>query len=160
MRYLASLSLLTALLFSQGTTSRVVGTVQDPTGSAVVGAKVKLLNEATGLTFEAQTSESGNYQFESVQIGLYTLEVESAGFKKFIARNNQLNVGSPMTVKVTMQLGAVAESVEVSSAAELVQTSQSGNLGPVINERTMKEMPIVATRRRDPTSILDRKSVV
>ncbi len=133
----------------------MVGTVQDPTGSSVVGAKVKLTNEATGVAFEGQTSESGNYQFESVQIGLYTLEVESAGFKKFVTRNNQLTVGSPMTVNVSMQLGALADAVEVTSAAELVQTSQSGNLGPVVNERTMKEMPIVATRRRDPTSILN-----
>ncbi len=132
----------------------MVGTVQDPSGSAVVGAKVKLTNEATGVAFDAQTSQSGNYQFESVQIGMYTLEVESAGFKKFVTRENQLTVGSPMTVNVTLQLGQLADAVEVSSAAELVQTSQSGNIGPVINERTMKEMPIVATRRRDPTSIL------
>ena len=155
MRYLAFLFLLTSLASAQGTTSRVVGTVQDPTGSAVAAAKVRLINESTGLTFETQTAEAGNYQFESVQIGLYTLEVESAGFKKFVTRNNQLTVGTPMTVKVSMVLGALADSVEVSSAAELVQTSQSGNLGPVINERTMKEMPIVATRRRDPTSILN-----
>jgi len=155
MRFVTLLFLSLSLLFGQGTTSRVVGTVQDPSGSPIAGAKVKLSNESTGLNFESQTSQAGTYQFESVQIGLYTLEVESAGFKKFVTRNNQLTVGSPMTVKVTMVLGAVAESVEVSSAAELVQTSQSGNLGPVINERTMKEMPIVATRRRDPTSILN-----
>ena len=155
MRFVTLLSLSLSLLFAQGTTSRVVGTVQDPTGSAVAGAKVRLINESTGLTFETQTAEAGNYQFESVQIGLYTLEVESAGFKKFVTRNNQLTVGTPMTIKVSMVLGALADSVEVSSAAELVQTSQSGNLGPVINERTMKEMPIVATRRRDPTSILN-----
>ena len=82
MRFVTLLSLSLSLLFAQGTTSRVVGTVQDPTGSAVAGAKVRLINESTGLTFETQTAEAGNYQFESVQIGLYTLEVESAGFKK------------------------------------------------------------------------------
>ncbi len=155
MRFVTLLSLSLSLLFAQGTTSRVVGTVQDPSGSAVAGANVRLINESTGLTFETQSAEAGSYQFEAVQIGLYTLEVESAGFKKFVTRNNQLTVGTPMTVKVSMVLGALADSVEVSSAAELVQTSQSGNLGPVINERTMKEMPIVATRRRDPTSILN-----
>ena len=142
MRFVTLLSLSLSLLLAQGTTSRVVGTVQDPTGSAVAGAKVRLINESTGLTFETQTAEAGNYQFESVQIGLYTLEVESAGFKKFVTRNNQLTVGTPMTVKVSMVLGALADSVEVSSAAELVQTSQSGNLGPVINERTMKRCPL------------------
>src|ERR1700754_2200041 len=108
MRFLVCLSLVSTLLWSQGTTSRVVGVVQDPSGSAVVGAKVLLLNESTGVQFESQTSKSGNYQFESVQIGLYTLDVEAAGFKKFVTRNNQLTVGSPMTVNVSMQLGQLA----------------------------------------------------
>ena len=85
----------------------------------MVGAKVKLTNEATGVAFDAQTSQSGNYQFESVQIGMYTLEVESAGFKKFVTRENQLTVGSPMTVNVTLQLGQLADAVEVSSPSDI-----------------------------------------
>jgi hypothetical protein len=154
MRCFLVLIAITTLAFSQGTTSRVVGSVQDPSGAAIAAARVKIINEATGISFEGLTSDGGNYQFESVQIGSYTLEVEAQGFKKYVTRNNQLQVGSPMTINVTLEVGTVADSIEVTSAAELVQTSQSGNLGPVVNERTMKEMPIVATRRRDPTSIL------
>lgn len=149
-----SLSLCSALLFAQGTTSRVVGLITDPSGAAVSGAKVKLTNEGTGVVFDTTASASGNYQFEAVQIGLYRVEIEAPGFKKFVARENQLTVGAPMTVNASLQLGTVTDAVEVSGAADQVQTSQSGNIGPLVNERTMKEMPIVATRRRDPTSIL------
>jgi hypothetical protein len=153
--YLAAAALAaTPVIFAQGTTSRVVGIVLDPSGAAIPSVRVRLANEGTNVSFETTTAAGGNYQFEAVQIGVYTVEVEATGFKKFTARGNQLTVGTPMTVNVTLQVGAVADSVEVSAAAELVQTSQSGNLGPLVNERTMKEMPIVATRRRDPTSIL------
>ncbi|MFN7932546.1 MAG: carboxypeptidase regulatory-like domain-containing protein, partial [Bryobacteraceae bacterium] len=148
------LSFLTALLFAQGTTSRIVGLITDPTGAAVPNAKVKLTNELTNVSFESTSSASGNYQFDSVQIGTYRIEVEASGFKKFVARENQLTVGEPLTLNIPMQLGTVSDAVEVTAAAELVQTNQSGNIGPLVNERTMKEMPIVATRRRDPTSIL------
>lgn len=141
-------------LFGQGTTSRVVGSVTDPSGAAVPGAKVRLLNEATGVEFTTTAADSGNYQFEAIQIGFYTVEIEATGFKRFVAKQNQLTVGNPMTVNASLQVGGVAESIVVSGAAELVQTSQSGNIGPSVSERTMKEMPIIATRRRDPTSIL------
>ena len=73
MRFVTLLFLSLSLLLGQGTTSRVVGTVQDPTGSPIAGAKVKLTNESTGLNFETQTSQAGTYQFESLQIGLYAL---------------------------------------------------------------------------------------
>ena len=140
--------------FAQGTTSRVVGLVQDSTGAVVPNAKVKLTNEGTNVSFQTTTSAAGTYQFEAVQIGVYSVEVEAAGFKKFLTKGNQLTIGNPMTVNATLVVGQVAEVMEVSGSAEVVQTQQSSNIGPLINQRTMLEMPIVATRRRDPTSIL------
>ncbi len=140
--------------FAQGTTSRVVGLVQDSTGAVVPNAKVKLTNEGTNVSFQTATSSAGTYQFEAVQIGVYSVEVEAAGFKKFLTKGNQLTIGNPMAVNATLAVGQVAEVMEVSGSAEVVQTQQSSNLGPLINQRTMLEMPIVATRRRDPTSIL------
>jgi hypothetical protein len=149
------LMLLSALFaFGQGTTSRLVGTVADPSGAAIPGAKVTLTNEQTGAAFTAETGDGGNYQFEAIQAGTYSVSVELQGFKKFLSRGNQVSIGAPTTVNLVLEVGDVVESVEVEASAEQVQLSQSGNLGPLINERTMREMPIVATRRRDPTSIL------
>ncbi len=120
----------------------------------MAGAKVRLTGDDTGVAFATETGPAGNYQFEAIQIGLYTVSVEMAGFKKFLSKANQVSVGSPTTVNVKLDVGTLVETVEVSGTAEQVELSQSGNLGPVVNERMMKAMPIVATRRRDPTSIL------
>ncbi len=143
-----------SVLFAQGTTSRLVGTVSDSTGAVIGNAKVMLTNDQTGVAFATETGASGNFQFEAIQIGLYSVSVEAAGFKKFLSKGNQVSVGVPSTVNVVLEVGNVVESVEVAATAEQVQLSQSGNIGPTINERLMKEMPIVATRRRDPTAIL------
>jgi len=121
---------LTAL--GQGTTSRVTGTVLDQQGSSVPGATATLTNEATKVSFTTETTGSGTYVFDSVQVGTYTVTVEKQGFKKFISTGNQINVNQPTTVNVTLETGGVSESVTVSSSAEQVQTSTSGNIGSTV----------------------------
>ncbi len=140
--------------FPQGSTSRFTGSVSDSSGAVLPNAKVMLSNDLTGAVFNTETNSAGNYQFEAIQSGVYTVAVEAAGFKKFSSKGNQVTVGVTTAVNVILEVGTLVETVEVEAAAEQVQLSQSGNVGPVINERLMKEMPIVATRRRDPTTIL------
>ncbi len=154
MRALLLLSLSAWTLLAQGTTSRVLGVVQDPSGAAVPGASVELINEGTGVSFSTKTSESGAYAFEAVQSGTYTITVEAPGFKKFVARNNQVTIGQPTTVNVTLEVGAVAEQIEVSAAYELVQTSTSGNIGNLFTERMIRDLPIVGTRGRNPLTLV------
>src|SRR5579885_3146400 len=113
-------------LFSQGTTSRVAGTVVDSSGAAVPHASVKLTNEDTRATFSTITSDAGTYVFDSVQVGSYTVEVDASGFKRFTSRHNSLTIGQPMAVNATLEIGTVTESVEVESAATQVQTETSG----------------------------------
>src|ERR1043165_5927417 len=79
----------------QGTTSRVTGRVQDANGAAIPGALVTLTNEATGVSFTAQTSDSGTYSFDLVQVGNYPVSIENQGFKKFVSQNNAINVTHP-----------------------------------------------------------------
>src|SRR5687768_16312260 len=76
------------LAFGQGTASRVTGIVSDERGDAVPGATVTLTNEATQLSLTTETAESGNYVFDSVQVGKYTITVEKQGFKKFVSTEN------------------------------------------------------------------------
>jgi protocatechuate 3,4-dioxygenase beta subunit len=76
-------ALLAQGLFGQGTTSRVTGTVEDPSGAAVAGATVKLTNEGSNTSFETKTSDTGAYVFDAIQVGNYTIDVESTGFRKF-----------------------------------------------------------------------------
>jgi hypothetical protein len=154
---LVLLALLCANLFAQGTTSRVIGTVSDSSGSPVAGVSVKLVNEGTNQTFTGSTSGNGAFFFESVQVGTYSILVEATGFKRFNAKGNVVNIGQPTTVNVRLELGAVTESIEVSGAYEQVQTSTSGNIGNLFSEKTIKDLPIVGTRGRNPLDLVLRQ---
>jgi len=152
--FVALLFFVSVSAWAQGTTSRVVGVVSDSSGAVVPGSKVTLTNEATGVAFNTETTAAGNYVFEAVQVGSYRVEVEAAGFKKFAATGNRLSIGAPLTVNVTLQVGALAEAVEVTGAAEVVQTSTSGNFGSLMEQRTVQDLPIVGTRGRNPISLV------
>ncbi len=141
-------------LFSQGTTSRVAGTVVDSSGAAVPHASVKLTNEDTRATFSTITSDAGTYVFDSVQVGSYTVEVDASGFKRFTSRHNSLTIGQPMAVNATLEIGTVTESVEVEYAATQVQTETSGNIGNLMTGRSIRDLPIVGTRGRNPIDLV------
>jgi hypothetical protein len=145
---------LAAPAFAQGTASRVTGTVLDQAGSVVPGATVTLTNEATNVSFNTETTDTGTYAFDSVQVGIYTVTVEKAGFKKFVSTSNVVNVNQPATVDVALQTGDIAEVVTVESSAELVQTSSSGNFGNTVEERPLQSLPIVGNRGRNPLSFI------
>ncbi len=148
---------MTFCAYGQGTTSRLVGTVQDPSGAGVVGATVSLVSEGTNTTFQAKSAENGAYFFESIQAGLYTLVVESKGFKKYATKGNRVTIGQPTTVNVTLEIGALTEVVTVDATAEAVQTSTSGNIGNLFNENLIKDLPIVGTRGRNPLDLVARQ---
>ncbi len=162
-RSLPSLVLCVALLlglasptFAQGTTARVTGTVLDASGAVVPDATVTLTNEATqAAPFKTQTTDTGTYVFDSVQVGTYTVTVEKAGFKKFVSTSNQVNVNQPATVDVTLETGNIAEVVTVEASAELVQTSTSGNFGNTVEERPLEALPIVGNRGRNPLEFVN-----
>lgn len=144
-----------SLGWSQGTTSRVTGVVTDPSGAVVPGANVTLTNQATNLSFNTKSTSAGTYVFESVQVGTYAVSVEKEGFKKFVSAGNVLTIGQPMTVNVRLEVGQVAQTVSVSATAELVQTSTSGNIGNVVNQQAIENLPIVGARGRNPLNFID-----
>ena len=139
---------------AQGTTSRVVGIVSDSEAARIPGATVTLTNEATGLTFTTESNETGSYAFEAVQVGRYALTVELTGFKKFVSTGNPVNIGAPATINAVLQLGALAESVEVRASTQVVQTSSSGNLGTTFDQRTIESLPILGGRGRNPLDLV------
>jgi len=141
-------------LYGQGTTSRAQGVVQDPTGAAIAGAKIQLINEATRTTFNTQSSGVGAYVFEAVQPASYTIVVEAAGFKKFTSRSNVVNIGQPATLNVSLEVGDLSQQIEVASTAEAVQTSTSGNFGNLISQQALADLSVVTTRGRNPLNLV------
>ncbi|MEP7077026.1 MAG: carboxypeptidase regulatory-like domain-containing protein [Acidobacteriota bacterium] len=147
--------LMSGIAHAQGTTSRVTGVVTDASGAAIAGATVTLTNEGTNISITAQTSDSGAYTFDLIQIGKYQVTVEKPGFKKFVSKGNTANINQPATVNVTLEAGDVSATVTVNGSAEQVQTSTSGNIGSTVEQRTLESLPIVGLRGRNPLDLLN-----
>ncbi|HYZ87290.1 MAG TPA: carboxypeptidase regulatory-like domain-containing protein [Bryobacteraceae bacterium] len=154
LRLAAILVCFTLSAWGQGTTSRLTGTVLDSAGASVPGAGVTLTNQATQATFTTKTSQSGTYAFEALIPGIYSVTIEAPGFRKFVSRDNQVAIGQPTTVNATIEIGNVTEQIEVSATAEQVQTSTSGNFGNLVQERVIKDLPIVGTRGRNALDLV------
>jgi hypothetical protein len=133
--------LLPAMLPAQGASGRILGRVADPTGAVLSGAKITLTNEATGISRDASTNESGDYSFVEVAPGTYTLQFELTGFKKNIQKSVIVDVNQVVTLNSTLQIGGSQETVEVTSEAPQVDTT-STQLGAVINDRSVNELPL------------------
>ena len=139
----------------QGTASRVTGTVSDEKAAAVPGAVVMLTSEGTQTSITTETTNSGSYVFDSVQVGTYTLTVEKQGFKKYVSTGNQANVNQPTTINVILEVGAIEQVVQVMASAEAVQTGSSGNFGNTVEERSLEALPLVGTRGRNPLAFIN-----
>ena len=142
--------LCSAVVLAQVSTSRIVGTVSDKSGAVIFGASVTAQNEGTNVVLQTKTTSAGNYSFDSLQSGSYTITITMPGFRTFVSKGNVLQVGQPTTVNVTMDIGTAGEQVEVNGAAEVVQTSTSGNIGNVVDSISVNELPIVGSRGRNP----------
>ena len=127
--------------FGQSDNANVNGVVTDPSGAAVPSAKVVLKNQANGLTREATTNESGVYSIPTIPSGLYTLSVESAGFKKYESKDNKVDPSAPANISVVLSVGAITETVEVTSTITALQT-ESGALGKVIEGKQIQDIQL------------------
>lgn len=144
-----------ANVFAQGSASRVTGTVEDSSGATLTGATVTLTNEATNVSFTTQTTDTGSYTFDSVQVGTYTVTVEQPNFKRFVSTGNAVNVNQPATINAALEAGGVNETVTVNASVELVQTGSSGNFGNTVEERPLEALPLVGTRGRNPLQFIE-----
>lgn len=132
-------------VFSQQGTSTVRGTVKDPQGNVVAGASLKLINVGTNAERTASTSDDGNFVFEAVQVGDYRLEVEAPGFKKSVVTDIHALISSPVTVPVSLEIGAITESVTVStSSAEILVNREDATLGSNFVNKQITQLPLEA----------------
>ena len=133
-------SLISPLLFGQANGS-FSGTVSDKTGSVIAGATVKATSEATGVSRDAKTDDSGHYTIPLLPVSEYTVSVESAGFQAAAQKNVRLQVDEHREVNFTLAPASVSEKVEVSATEVAVQTTNP-TLGQVITEQQVAELPL------------------
>src|SRR5690348_10950385 len=136
-----AIALAAPFLHAQSTGGRIRGTVIDPTGGAVVGATVTLINEATHATREGQTGTNGEYVFLEVPVGTYEIDVVSQGFKQSARKGIPLNLNEVVSVDISLQVGGSTDVVEVTGAPPVVDTS-STQLGAIVNERSSTQLPL------------------
>jgi hypothetical protein len=118
----------------------VHGTVTDQSHAIVPGAKVTLLNTETGVAQTVKTTEVGAYYFGSVRQGPYSVTVELANFKKWTG-TLVLDVGQSAVVDVAMEVGSVANTVEVTGAAPVIET-EKGSVSDVKDAERIHDLPL------------------
>ncbi|MBM3793455.1 MAG: TonB-dependent receptor [Acidobacteria bacterium] len=131
----------TPILEAQVTTATLYGIVTDPTGAVIAGAEATLTNEGTQGMLKQATSESGEFAFNFVPAGVYTLRIQANGFKVSSSKSIQLSAAENLRRTFPLEVGTVTESVEVSSSLALVNTV-SAEQREAINATQVNELPL------------------
>ncbi len=126
---------------AQVASAELNGTVVDTTGAGVPNAKVTLSNTATNVARDTVTGSTGHYIVSLLPPGDYVITVEAVGFRKLVQRGLSLQINQQAQLDLTLQVGEVAESMEVSAQAPLLQ-SESSSLGTVVNEKLVNQLPL------------------
>jgi hypothetical protein len=140
---IASAFVLTLSIVAWGQTgsSTISGNIKDPTGAVIPGAKVKVVNEATGVAIDSVSNEEGLYRAASLLPGSYRIEVSLEGFDRLIRGPVVVEVGQVLALDLTLQVGQNNQTVTVSEAAPLVE-SQSSNVSQVVNQKMLVGLPL------------------
>src|SRR5688500_17755073 len=123
-----------------GATSSLSGIVADPSGGIIPGATVTVKNTATSTEYTAATNDQGSFTVPAIDPGAYTVTVTLTGFKTAVLNNVRVNAAVPATVRVTMELGGVEETVLVSAGSEIIQT-QSAAVSATIDTNEILKLP-------------------
>ncbi|HTV82547.1 MAG TPA: carboxypeptidase-like regulatory domain-containing protein [Acidobacteriaceae bacterium] len=139
-----------SVAFAQATTAAIHGTVTDPSGATVPGAKVTALDTATGITTTTTTNASGYYILPTLQVGgPYTVRISAAGFEDFSQTHLTLTVDNNREVDAKLKIGSTAQTVEVSATAVQVETSNT-QLEQIVTSGQLEQIPLEG---RDPAGL-------
>lgn len=126
---------------AQTITGTITGQVTDPSGAYVPNVKVTATNTKTNLSNTAETNRAGIYNLLFLPVGEYQVTAEAAGFKKATFGPLTLEVNQTARVDITLQIGQLAESVDVTASATVLQT-ESATTGDTITSNTTTSIPL------------------
>lgn len=132
------------------TTGTVRGVVTDPSGAVVSQANATILQEGTGVTRSTTTNPDGSFEFASLPVGKYTLQIERDGFKKYQAAGIDVTIGHYVVVNPSLELGTGQQSTTVIGSAPLVETVNT-QLGATVGEQSVTTLPL---NQRDTYQLL------
>src|SRR5437870_1668799 len=131
----------TPVIFAQGGTATILGTVRDTSGALIPGVSITIKHTDSGLTRTVTSSETGNYTAPALPVGPYEVTAMIPGFKQQVRSGINLVVGQQAVVDLTLEVGAAAEQITVSEEAPLVAATTSSTSG-LISEQAIKDLPL------------------
>ncbi len=135
--------------YAQTTLGSITGRVTDPAAASVANAKIIATNTGTGVAYRTNTNNAGNYVLQQMALGNYEVSIEAAGFRRYSRRNISLTVAQTLTIEAKLEIGAVEQTMEVSSEVSQLQTNTS-DLGTTINRAKLMDLPLfVGGKSRD-----------
>jgi hypothetical protein len=144
-------------VFANGTfaqvNSSIGGTVQDTSQALIPGVSITATNTQTGVQSSTVSNESGAYNFAALLPGLYKVTAELPGFRPYTYNDVQLSASVPLRLNFTLEVGAAAQSVEVTVEPNAVLTS-SPTIGEVLSEKRVADLPITSNNVLDLVRIL------
>src|SRR2546427_567645 len=128
--------------FAQTSNATLGGTVSDASGALIPGVTVTATNTATGIVTSVLSNEAGAYQFASLQTGTYKVSAELAGFRTQAYNGVALGVSQQVRSNFTLQVGGVAQNVDVTVAADTLIATSSSSVGSVLPEYQVRDLPL------------------
>jgi hypothetical protein len=132
---------LPGIVLAQTSEAVLVGIITDPAGLAVAGAKVTAISTATGVSREVTTNQTGAYRIGPLVPGVYEVRTSMAGFKTKTQSNVTLQTGQVLKLDMSLEVGDVTESVEVTAAPPMLQTQETSVAG-VITTSQLERIPV------------------
>ena len=131
-----------SLALSQLDRGQIVGSISDPSGATVPGARISATQKATGIVFSALTTTTGAYTLAALPVGIYDLEVEASGFKRMQQAGLEVNAGSSIRVDIALDLGSIGESVQVHAEVVHLETDSARSATNITN-KLVQDLPLV-----------------
>src|SRR5271156_71420 len=126
---------------AQSPTGTVSGIVLDPSGGAIAGAEVLIVNDATAVQYPGKTNSEGYYVVPNIPPGTYRIQVSNSGFKTIIKPDIVIHVEDALAINFTLPVGAASEIVTVEGGAPLINT-ENASVGTVIDRNFVESLPL------------------
>ncbi len=142
LRLVALLGFAVSLVFGQGATGTITGTITDPTGLVIPGVTVQATNTDTGAVYSGASTAAGNYAVTNLPVGNYTITAKAQGFKTYTHTNLAIAATQVLKEDIALQVGAATETVTVEAEASQLKT-ESGEVSDNVTLEQMQDLPML-----------------